>query len=268
MKGKYSMKEHHQLAISKLIDLLKSKEEFLAIIVAGSIAKGTAKDSSDIDVYLVVTDDEFNIRKKENNLFFYNREICDYPGGYIDGKIISYNFLVKAALQGSEPTRASFMGATVVYSRLLGVEEVVKQIPIYQETNRSKNLIDFYAQVLLYGNYFAIQSLEQENTYLEKHSISNLVLFASRMVLAHNRILFPCHKSLMQFVDKADEKPDAFLQKANELMNDPSKEKVADFVNMISSFQDWGINYSQAVSLFVENNEWNWLDQEPPLQDR
>ena len=262
------MREHHQLAINNLIDYLRNRDEFLAIIVAGSIAKGTAKDSSDIDVYLVATDDEFNRRKQENNLFFFNEALCNYPGGYIDGKIINISFLKKAALHGSEPTRASFLGATVAFSRIPGIEEVIAQIPVYPESNRSKNLIDFYAQVLLYGNYFAIQALEQGNKYLATHSISNLVLFASRMILAYNRILFPCHKSLMNSVERAIEKPDYFIEGANELLHNPTKEKVADFVERISSFKDWGITYGQAVSVFVENNEWNWIDQEPPLQDR
>jgi hypothetical protein len=262
------MREHHQSAVNNLINYLRNKDEFLAIIMAGSIAKGTAKESSDIDVYLVVTDDEFNLRKQENNLFFYNEELCNYPGGYIDGKIINVSFLEKAALQGSEPTRASFLGATMALSRIPGMEEVIKQIPIYPESNRTKNLIDFYAQVLLYGNYFAMQALAQGNSYLVSHSICNLVLFASRMILAYNRILFPCHKSLMNLVERSTEKPDYFIEKANELLLNPTKENVADFVEMISSFKDWGITYGQAVSIFVENNEWNWLDQEPPLQDR
>lgn len=262
------MREHHQSAINNLIEFLKNKDEFLAIIVAGSIAKGIAKESSDVDVYLVVTDDEFNLRKQENQLFFFNKDLCSYPGGYIDGKVINLSFLEKAALQGSEPTRASFLGATCVFSRISGMEEIIKRIPVYPENKRSNNIIDFYAQVLLYGNYFAIQALEQGNAYLASHSVSNLVLFASRMILAHNRILFPCHKSLMASVEKAIDKPDDFIERANELLLNPTKEKVKEFVERVSSFGDWGITYGQAVSIFVENNEWNWMDQEPPLQDR
>ncbi|MCD9021529.1 nucleotidyltransferase domain-containing protein [Cohnella silvisoli] len=262
------MKEHHQAAINNLISYLRDKEEFLAIILAGSIAKGTAKDSSDIDVYLVVKDEEFVIRLKENNLFFFNDEICGYSGGYIDGKIINIDFLKQAVNRGSEPTRASFIGSTVVFSRISGFEEIIAQIPIYPEKNRTKNLTDFYAQVLLYGKYFAIQALEQGNNYLLNHSISNLVLFASRMILAHNRILFPCHKSLMKFVEKAADKPANYIQMANEMMINPTKEKVLEFVEVISSFQEWGLTFGQAVSIFVENNEWNWINQDPPLQDR
>ncbi|WP_168120420.1 nucleotidyltransferase domain-containing protein [Paenibacillus sp. HB172176] len=262
------MREHHQVAVNNLIAHIKDQNEFLAIIVSGSIAKGTARENSDIDVYLVVTEDAFHERKQDNDLFYFNNELCDYPDGYIDGKIINMRFLEQAVLRGSEPTRASFAGSMVVYSRLPGLEALIKQIPVYPEHNRIRNITDFYAQVRLYGNYFANQALQHDNVYLASHSISSLVLFASRLILAHNRILFPCHKSLMTAVEKATDKPQHFIESANEILRAPTIEKVKAFVEQISSFQHWGITDSQAVSIFVENNEWNWLEQEPPLQDR
>ncbi|MBD0384880.1 hypothetical protein [Paenibacillus sedimenti] len=262
------MKEHHKKSIDNLVRFLREDSNFLAIIIAGSIAKGIARDDSDIDTYLVVTDSEFNRRKTENNLFYFNGDVCDYPGGYIDGKIINYEFLESALRQGSEPTRASFMGAFVAFTRISGLESIIKQIPIYQEENRQKNLIDFYAQVLLYGRYFAIKAIEQNNHYLLSQSISNIVLFSGRMILAYNRILFPCHKSLMRVVEEAPEKPENYIKLTNNLLINPTKESISEFVDLISSYKDWGITFSQAVSIFINNNEWNWIDTTPPIQDR
>ena len=93
------MKAHHRAAINRLVEYLSEKPEFLAAIVSGSIAKGTARDDSDIDVYLVVPDEDFLSRKSRNDLFFYNRELCDYPGGYFDGKIVTLSFLEQAAVR-------------------------------------------------------------------------------------------------------------------------------------------------------------------------
>jgi hypothetical protein len=262
------MREHHQRAINNLVNWLKDDFVFQAIIISGSIAKGVARDDSDIDCYLVVTDDEFARRKKHNELFYFNDTVCDYPGGYIDGKIIPYRFLESAVKQGSEPTRASFLGAQVVFSRIEGLEAIVKQIPHYPEKNREKNMVDFYAQVLLYGNYFAIKAIEQNNPYLLSQSLSNVVLFASRMILAYNRILFPCHKSLMSVIKDTPDKPEDYDQLVIDLLANPTKEGITSFVELISSFKNWGLTSDQAVSLFIENNEWNWMDALPPLQDR
>jgi predicted nucleotidyltransferase len=262
------MKKHHQIAINNLVKWFQDDSVIQAIILTGSVAKGIARDDSDIDCYLIMTDEEFTRRQKLNELFYYNDTICEYPGGYIDGKIIPYRYLEIAVEQGSEPTRASFLNAQVVFSRVDGVEALIAQITQYPEKNRQKNLTDFYAQVLLYGNYFAIKAIEQNNPYLLSQSLSNVVLFASRMILAHNRILFPCHKSLMRVVKDASDKPADYDQLVNELLAEPTKDRITAFVELISSFQDWGLSSDQAVSLFIENNEWNWLDAPPPLQDR
>ena len=127
---------------------------------------------------------------------------------------------------------------------------------------------DFYAQVFLYGFYFADEATKKNNPYLLSHTVSNLVLFGGRIILAHNRMLFPCHKSMMAAVESAHEKPDQFITHVNDLLANPTYEKCMSFARMILSFRDPEITFNQAVSLFVENNEWNWMDQAPPLQDR
>ncbi|OXM82767.1 nucleotidyltransferase domain-containing protein [Paenibacillus rigui] len=262
------LREHHRESVANLIRLLEQDESFRAIILSGSIAQGVARDDSDIDVYLVVTDEEFQKRKRDHSLCYYDKDVCTYPEGYIDGKIINYAFLESALERGSEPTRASFIGSRAVFSRIPGIDSLLQQIPVYPEVNREQNLKDFYAQVLLYGKYFAARALDQNNPYLLSQSLSNVVLFAGRLILAYNRILFPCHKSFMRAVEGAPDKPVQYVQQVHELLADPTKERMLEFVETIGSFQDWGITYHQAVSLFVANNEWNWIDAPPPLQDR
>ncbi|MCR8631214.1 nucleotidyltransferase domain-containing protein [Paenibacillus radicis (ex Xue et al. 2023)] len=262
------MREHHSRSIANLVEVLQKDPKVLALIIAGSIAKGIEREDSDIDVYLVVTDEEFAEREARNDLFYFNKEVCDYSGGYIDGKVIPYSFLEKAVIRGSEPTRASFLGSYAAFSRIEGLDVLLQQIPVYPESNREKNMTDFYAQVSLYGNYFAKKAIEQNNPYLLSHSVSNVVLFAGRMILAYNRVLFPCHKSFMRVVEKAADKPDNFVALANELLQQPTLERITAFVELISGYQDWGVSRHQAVSIFVTNNEWNWLETEPPLQDR
>ncbi len=263
-----TMKTHHKQAIDRLVDSVKDDPDFLAVIVGGSIAKGVARDNSDVDVYLVITDEAHARCKAEDRLFYFNRDFCDYPGGYIDGKLVKASFVEDAAERGSEPTRYSFTGSRVAYSKIPGLEEVVRRIPVYPEQNRERNLQDFYAQVLLYGNYFAPQAIDQGNRYMLAYAAANLVLFASRMILAHNRMLFPCHKSLGASVAIAPDKPDGFERLALEVLEEPTKDRIRALVDAISKFRDWGIDYGQAVSRFMEINEWNWIDAPPPIYDR
>ncbi|OMF32133.1 hypothetical protein BK133_14890 [Paenibacillus sp. FSL H8-0548] len=98
------MYSHHKQSLDYFVETLQFDPNILAVITAGSIAKGTAKETSDIDVYLLVTDHEFEERKKINRLSYTNHEVCSYEGGYVDVKIINMQFLELAAEKGSEPT--------------------------------------------------------------------------------------------------------------------------------------------------------------------
>ncbi|QNK60589.1 nucleotidyltransferase domain-containing protein [Paenibacillus sp. PAMC21692] len=191
-----NLRPHHKDSIDYLVGRLSTDPSILAIIISGSVAKGVAREDSDIDCYLVVSDDLFEEKKQRDQLFYFERDGCDYPGGYYDGKIIPYRFLEAAVVRGSEPTRASFDKAFVAFSRISGMDDLIAKIPVYPEHNRERNLQDFFAQVELYGGYFADRAIEQGNIYLLIHAIGQVALFSGRLVLAYNRVLFPCHKSM------------------------------------------------------------------------
>lgn len=261
---------HHKQALDRLAEKLQQDSNVLALITAGSIAQRTARENSDIDVYIVVTDEEFKKRREENNIVYINnsQQICDYPDGYVDGKIINLNFLEQAAKRGSEPTRASFIGSQVWFSHIPGLEALLLQIPVFPEKSRMQNIKDFQAQLMLYGFYFSAEAIKKNNPYLLVHSASNVVLYASRIILAYNHMLFPCHKSLMASVELASAKPDNFTDQANELLAQPSLERCQALATTVLSFVQPDFTPEQATSIFIQNNEWNWLEQEPPLCDR
>ena len=247
---------------------LSADPSYLAIIIAGSVAKGIAREDSDIDCYLVVSDDLFEERKQLDQLFYFTKEGCDYPGGYYDGKIIPYRFLEAASVRGSEPTRASFDKAFVAFSRIPGLDDLVAKIPVYPEHNRERNFQDFYAQVELYGGYFADRAIELGNTYLLIHAIGQIALFSGRLLLAYNRVLFPCHKSMPGVLRTLSHIPDRYFELQEDMLLHPYRETIQAFVECIRSFHEWGITPHEAVSRFIQNNEWNWLEDEPPLSDR
>ncbi|GGD98178.1 nucleotidyltransferase domain-containing protein [Paenibacillus nasutitermitis] len=262
------IQDHHRQAIENLAERFKEEPGYLAVIISGSVAKGIAREDSDIDCYLVVSDEEFQQRKQRDDLFFYETEGCDYQGGYYDGKIIDFSFIQAAAERGSEPTRASFEGAFAVFTRIPGLQQLIDRIPVYPEANRERNFADFYAQVDLYGGYFADRAIVLNNSYLLAHAVSQVALFAGRLILAHNRILFPCHKSLAHALRQAPEKPRDYLELQQAMLEGPTRETIGAVVASIQSFRDWGLPGEKTISRFVLNNEWNWLDGEPPLSDR
>src|SRR4030042_284906 len=125
------MKPHHERAIRKLADHFAKQEECLAVIVGGSIAKGLEKDDSDIDIMLVLTDEACKAKGERNELFYWTVEFCDYPGGYIDGKIVDLEYLRAAAERGNETKRAEFTTDSIAHSKIPEIGDLVARIPVY-----------------------------------------------------------------------------------------------------------------------------------------
>jgi len=125
------MRPHHERVIQRLSELFKGDRRFPALIVGGSIAKRREQENSDVDILLVATDEEYAKRAATMDFWYLNREICDNPGGYVEGRYIDMHYLRDAADHGSEPARATFMGAFMPYSRLPELVPLLKQIPIY-----------------------------------------------------------------------------------------------------------------------------------------
>ena len=56
------------------------------------------------------------------DLFKTRRNLCDYEGGFVDGKIVNLAFLEDVAEKGNEPSHAAFEGAYVAYSHVPDIE--------------------------------------------------------------------------------------------------------------------------------------------------
>ena len=78
------IKPHHQSAIDNLVNEYKDDPRFPALIIGGSVAKGCARDDSDVDFMIVTTDEEFDHLKSKGDLFINRTDLCDFQGGFVD----------------------------------------------------------------------------------------------------------------------------------------------------------------------------------------
>lgn len=260
------MRAHHERVIERLVERYHDDERFPALIVGGSIVKGWARDDSDVDVIFVATDNEFARRQATHEYCIFDRELCDYPGGYVDGKVIDQRFLSDVAERGSETARAAFVGAFLAYSRIPGLEETLKRIPVYPEHEQEARMKAFYSNILLL-RWFIGEAEKRHDIYLLTHTAADLVLFGARLILAYNKILFPYHKWLMTVVREAEQKPAELVPLAEQLLREPNGTNAQHFVDCISNFRDWGVPFNEAVSRFIEINEWNWRTGRPAVED-
>lgn len=258
MRNLNDLKPHHKKSIENLTAQLEKNEKYLALIIAGSIAKGYERDYSDIDVMIVIPEEEFEKRRKRKRLMYYDTSVCDYPEGYIDGKLVSLSFLELIAERGGEPTRDAFRGAWIAFSRIPDLDILLKKIPIYQKEQKLEKIQKFYTQ-FEYANWALIDAFKLKNQYLISRSISDLILFGGRLILAHNEMLFPFHRWFLKRLGEAPEKPDNLLEIVNNLLSDSNPSNAEMFYNTIKDFRKWESKGFWS-SNFLEDTEFAWID--------
>jgi len=260
------MREHHERVIQQLVKDLQDDPRFPALIIGGSVAKGWAREDSDVDIMMVASDEEFARRSATMDLGYYNQEIADYPGGYVDGKIIDLAFLHDVADHGSEPARAAFLGAIVAYSHIADLDALIASIPIYPEQERETKMRAFLSQLAIL-NWYVGEAEKRQNRYLLSWAVNNMVLYGGRLILAQNHLLYPYHKWLLHQLQLAPSKPEHFLDLIDTLLQHPDVENARTFYESVTAFLGREIDLGQAGVEFTRNTEWNWRDGHPPLPD-
>ncbi len=248
---------HHQRAIDRLIDRFADNPKFLALIIGGSLVKGYGSESSDVDFMLVATGEEYARREATRALTYYATDLCDYPGGYVDGKIVNLAFLEEVADRGSEPARAAFENVIVAYSRLPQLNGLLQRITAYPEARHVEKVRSFYAQ-LLAMQWYVGEAEKYHNRYLMLHVVSELALFGGRLILAHNRMLYPYHKWFLRKLQDAPDKPPDLMALIDRLLNEPNKANADRFCEAILNFTAWDTPPEGWPARFLEDTEWAW----------
>lgn len=257
---------HHQRTIDRLADTYRDDPRFLALIIGGSVAKGCARPDSDVDFLIVATDTEFEERRAKHDLFINRRDLCDYEGGYVDGKIINLSFLEALAEKGNEPSRAAFEGAFATYSHIPELGTLLKKIPVYPEHERDKRIKAFYCMAFI-QHWLMHEAERHGNRYTLTRAASQLSLYTGRLILAHNRKLFPYHKWLMRALESVQDKPVDLLTHIDALLEKPSAQTADTLFQQIKAFYDWGISDTEAYTWFMTDVEWSWMSGTTPIED-
>jgi hypothetical protein len=253
------MRPHHEETIRKLVDHFSKDEGYLGLIVGGSIAKGVETEYADIDVMLVVTDESYERHRKEHRLSYGLMEFCDYPGGYVDVKVVDIPYLRAAAERGNEPTRAAFDGALVAYSAAPEIDDLVNRIPVYQEKEQQDKIHAFAAQFEC-AYFYVGEAVKRNDRYLLNQAISSLILYGGRLILAHNRILYPYHKLFMMELDKAVDKPENLMELIRALLEQPSGENAKAFYDAMKAFRLWNDLHEPWFVRFLRDTELAWME--------
>jgi hypothetical protein len=249
--------DHHLRAAKKAEDRLRDEKGIVAVLMAGSVARGVARADSDVDLIAVVDDAAWPEYLAQNRLAFLWFDLGEPPCGYVEGRYVPRSYVLEAARRGSEPTRHSFTGVYPLYSADPAIDEALPLIPVYPEAERQYRIQAFMAQFFLNKVFFLGEGRRRNDPYLQARAASDMVLFGGRLILAHNRILFPCQKRLMEYVMTAPLHPPRFQELAGELLTKLTEESKEAFCQSIESFTDWGVK-ADLLSTFLRDVEASW----------
>jgi hypothetical protein len=260
------IRDHHQRAVDRLAGAYRDNPEFRGLIIGGSVAKGYARHDSDVDFMLIATDEAFGQRLAARDLFINRRDLCDYEGGFVDGKIVNLAYLEDVADRGNEPSRAAFEGAFIAYSHIPGLDTLLQRIPVYPEDGHNERIKAFYSMAFI-QHWLFHEAERHGNRYTMTRAASQLALFASRLILAHNRRLFPYHKWLLRALESAPDKPGKLLSRIDDLLAKPCGAHATALFDEVRGFHDWGVSDLEAYTWFMTDVEWRWMSGSTPIED-
>jgi hypothetical protein len=261
-----ALERHHAQAIDAFVARYGARDEFVGLLLVGSLAHGFATAASDVDVVLVATEDEFVRREREHRLAFAEHDLCAYPGGYVDAKVTSPALLQRVAERGSDPARYAFHNAVILVSRDPALDDLLARaarFPVEQKAMREGR---FLCQVQAWTWYMG-QAEAHADAYLKAVATQKLALFACRVVLNRNETLFPYHKWLLRETTRLPSQPEGFAICLHDLLERPSvvaaerlRDAVLTFVGEAGRGLDW-------PTQFMIDSELNWLHHEAPIDD-
>jgi len=260
------MHPHHSQSIQNVTEYFQNDPEVLAVLLSGSIAHGFESPTSDVDVMIFVSEEEYQKRFQTGQLHFFNTDLCTYEGGYVDGKYLSVNFIKQVLEKGSEPARFAFEGSQVLFSRVEGFEKDICKIAEYPASEKTERIKRFYAQFEAW-HWYCGEALSKKNRYLLGTAVSKLILFGGRLILTHNEMLYPYHKWFLKVLEGAKDKPVDLITCIQTLTESPNVETIEAFYEKIKTFQPWSEDPYHWPIQFLLDSELNWMDGKTPVDD-
>lgn len=260
------MLPHHEAAIARTVERFASEPSVLGLLLGGSIAHGFETPSSDVDVMLVVSDEEFDSRLARLDTAFSDVALAGYEGGYIDAKYVSPGYLNLVASRGSEPARFAFDGTRVLFSRLDRLDDLVAAAARYPVEVRDDRIARFAAQVEAW-RWYSGEGERKGDPYLLATAASRVALFAGRMLLAHNELVYPFHKWFLRVLETAPLKPEGIVELIRSVTANPTAAGAERIADTVLGFREWERGPIDWPNRFMFDTEQSWIRDAAALEE-
>jgi len=241
----------------------KENKDIIALILCGSLVKGTSTEHSDVDVFVMVTDEEFEKRKANKDYFCGTLfDQSKYPAP-VDGKVVNKEYISRIWVDGNESVKGNFLQIKILFSHDLEVTDILNNA---DKTNydKAENIKKFYA--LMKSNRFKADD-DMNNIMQVKFCIFNTVFFACRLALAHNDIYYPCIKLIEKELAKCKELPDNFIAQMRRVLETYSIDELEKFYDLTEEyFKQYRFDDKIRKGYVIENEDF-WFFKIRPYDE-
>ena len=124
----------------------------------------------------------------------------------------------------------------------------------------------FQANLALNQNYF-LNCVPESNAYMRAHLAQEIVYSVYRLILAENRVLFPCNRRLEDAVASCPHRPADILQLGAKFLQDVNPETCAAFVSAFTAQTRLHMeqNLNRLLSDYTLYYEDWWREENPPF---
>lgn len=260
--------KHHDDAVDAFVRSVADDPTVVGVVISGSVARGTERADSDVDLYLIVTEERWHEAAQARRLMFTSVDGIGYDGGYYDLKLATLSYLDDAAARGDDPVRDSFAHVRVAFSRVDDLGERLRRIADVPDSRWDDLCAGFVAQCRLHGGYFLEQAHERGDRMLLAHASTHLATSAARALLAHNRVFFSGPKYLAALTRTLPDKPDGFDGMLTALLDDPTPATARTVMDAVESTVGAFLPEEETLSRFVLDNELAWRTGRSPVEYR
>ena len=260
------MYKHHEQSIANMKDYYR-KQESIALILIGSVAKVTERADSDLDGVVILSEEEYAEKEKNNITTETINGLCTYEGGYFDIKYMTKQYLKDLAEKGSEPARNGFAKAKILFCNDAEIENILPLIPVFQKTEKKEKLLSFYSDFWL--NYYYFLKSCPIDGYMKMTTIAEIIYSIYRMILQEKEILFDCNRRLEQQVESVSEKTVELVSLGKKLEISQSIQDADRFVDKFTEITTYVPPENLAVVLTrysKDFQEW-WREARPNIKE-
>ena len=235
------MNDKQRNEIDEIVERERADDNVVAAILIGSCARGDEREDSDVDYNLVV-------REKRNNCHVTKDDL----------------FLIRA--RANEPTRWSYTGAKVLFSRDPEIADIIAGIPVFQEAERARKMESFVSQIRMHFSYLMLAEYSK-NEYLLRETAVKIALFAGRLVLADNRVLYPNRKWFSREIERAAAQPAPVCPDMRAVLAAPPTAGAQAFIDGLLAYKAYPEPAEGWVTRFNDDSVFHWKTGSFAIED-